>query len=88
MKILENMNSEMNSPTQFKGRLNELLSQIRLHKSSNDNRTMRYSVENSAISQIKEFLSVQQESLKFLIETSKSDFEQLKIIMSQKLSQM
>jgi nuclear pore complex protein Nup54 len=78
-KKLEEMDSELNSPTQYKGRLNELLSQIRLHKSSLDGRPIpRYNIDPSSLIPVKEFLFIQQESVKHLVATIKSDEETVK----------
>lgn len=73
-KNIEDMDSELNSPTQYKGRLNELLSQIRLHKSTHDSRpTSRYNIDSTSLAPVKEFLTIQQQSVKHLVETIKSD---------------
>jgi nuclear pore complex protein Nup54 len=81
-KKLEEITTDLNSPTQFKGRLNELLSQIRLHKSYTDPRTTtKYNVDATALGPVKEFLSIQQESVKHLVSTTKTDLETLKEMM-------
>lgn len=71
---LEEMDSELNSPTQYKGRLNELLSQIRLHKSLGDMKQMpKYHLDSASLVPVKEFLFIQQESVKHLVATTKRD---------------
>jgi len=81
-KKLEELSSDLNSPTQFKGRLNELLSQIRLHKSTADPRSScKYSIDPCALPAVKEFLSIEQESVKHLVATTRSDLETLKEMM-------
>ena len=79
---LEKLNEELNSPTQFKGRLNELLSQIRLRKAENEMRgSTRYTLEPTELAEIKEFLTMQQDSIKHLVDTTKTDSETVKAIV-------
>lgn len=78
-KRLEEMDAELNSPTQYKGRLNELLSQIRLHRSSVEGRPIpKCNVDTLSLFPIKEFLGIQQESVRHLVATTKTDAESVK----------
>jgi len=80
---LESLQAELNAPMQFKGRLNELISQIRLQsqvKKSSSN--ISYSLDEQAKHEAKQFLSKQQEALLQLVSIINEDFEDLKTIES------
>ncbi|CAH1776827.1 unnamed protein product [Owenia fusiformis] len=78
---LEALQAELNAPTQFKGRLNELMSQIRMQNQLVTSHVeSSYQVDNSVQGEIKQHLKQQQEGLQYLIEIIKDDFEDLKLI--------
>lgn len=79
---LEAIQAELNAPTQFKGRLKELLSQIRMqnHVGTTFGESERYSLDESLQEEIKLYLRNQQEGLSHLLGILKDDAEDLKII--------
>jgi len=77
-KRVEYLTEQMNSPTEFKGRLRELLSQIRLHQYTGP--TVKYTIDEASLHEIKDFLVTTQLGLKSLIQTVKSDMETLHAI--------
>ncbi|KAK3741576.1 hypothetical protein QZH41_012522 [Actinostola sp. cb2023] len=80
---LESLQAELNAPLQFKARLNELLSQIRLQQSQgvgSDRTEGRYSMDPSLQNELKQHLEQQQEGLIHLISIIKDDLEDLKTI--------
>ncbi|XP_036386033.1 nucleoporin p54 isoform X2 [Megalops cyprinoides] len=78
---LDTIQSELNAPTQFKGRLNELMSQIRMQNHFGAVRSEeRYSVDADLLREIKQHLKQQQEGLSHLISVIKDDVEDIKLI--------
>ncbi|XP_041052309.1 nucleoporin p54 isoform X2 [Carcharodon carcharias] len=78
---LDTIQSELNAPTQFKGRLNELMSQIRMQNHVGAVRSEeRYSVDGDLLGEIKQHLKLQQEGLSHLISVLKEDLEDVKLI--------
>ncbi|XP_041915989.1 nucleoporin p54 isoform X1 [Alosa sapidissima] len=78
---LDTIQSELNAPTQFKGRLNELMSQIRMQNHFGAVRSEeRYSVDADLLREIKQHLKQQQEGLSHLIGVIKDDMEDIKLI--------
>lgn len=78
---LENMQALVSAPTQFKGRLSELLSQMRMqrnqwsHGSSNE-----YTLDRESSEEMQAFLGMQQKAMALLIETVNADTKALKTI--------
>uniref|UniRef100_UPI00398F4961 nucleoporin p54 isoform X1 n=1 Tax=Pristiophorus japonicus TaxID=55135 RepID=UPI00398F4961 len=78
---LDTIQCELNAPTQFKGRLNELMSQIRMQNHVGAVRSEeRYSVDGDLLGEIKQHLKLQQEGLSHLISVLKEDLEDVKLI--------
>ncbi|KAL2099689.1 hypothetical protein ACEWY4_004083 [Coilia grayii] len=78
---LDTIQSELNAPTQFKGRLNELMSQIRMQNHFGAVRSEeRYSVDSDLLREIKQHLKQQQDGLSHLIGVIKDDMEDIKLI--------
>ncbi|KAM7392692.1 hypothetical protein PAMA_007692 [Pampus argenteus] len=78
---LDTIQSELNAPTQFKGRLNELMSQIRMQNHFGAVRSEeRYSVDADLLREIKQHLKQQQDGLSHLIGVIKDDLEDIKLI--------
>uniref|UniRef100_A0AAR2IJX6 54 kDa nucleoporin n=1 Tax=Pygocentrus nattereri TaxID=42514 RepID=A0AAR2IJX6_PYGNA len=78
---LDMIQSELNAPTQFKGRLNELMSQIRMQNHYGAVRAEeKYIVDTDLLREIKQHLKQQQEGLSHLISVIKDDMEDIKII--------
>ncbi|XP_031716091.1 nucleoporin p54 isoform X2 [Anarrhichthys ocellatus] len=78
---LDTIHSELNAPTQFKGRLNELMSQIRMQNHFGAVRSEeRYSVDADILREIKQHLKQQQDGLSHLISVIKDDLEDIKLI--------
>ncbi|XP_051536193.1 nucleoporin p54-like isoform X7 [Myxocyprinus asiaticus] len=78
---LETIQSELNAPTQFKGRLNELMSQIRMQNHFGAVRSEeRYRVDADLLREIKQHLKQQQEGLSHLINVIKDDVDDIKMI--------
>ncbi|XP_038130956.1 nucleoporin p54 isoform X3 [Cyprinodon tularosa] len=78
---LDTIQSELNAPTQFKGRLNELMSQIRMQNHFGAVRSEeRYNVDEDLLREIKQHLKQQQDGLSHLISVIKDDMEDIKLI--------
>uniref|UniRef100_A0A8C7TGW6 54 kDa nucleoporin n=1 Tax=Oncorhynchus mykiss TaxID=8022 RepID=A0A8C7TGW6_ONCMY len=78
---LDTIQCELNAPTQFKGRLNELMSQIRMQNHFGAVRSEeRYSVDGDLLREIRQHLKQQQEGLSQLISVIKDDVEDIKLI--------
>ncbi|XP_066501805.1 nucleoporin p54 isoform X1 [Hoplias malabaricus] len=78
---LDTIQSELNAPTQFKGRLNELMSQIRMQNHYGAVRAEeKYIVDTDLLREIKQHLKQQQEGLSHLISVIKDDMDDIKII--------
>lgn len=80
---LESIQSELNAPMQFKGRLKELLSQIHLQSQINTGQNnVNYLLDDHFKMEIKHHLAQQQNGLLQLISIIKEDMEDLKIIQN------
>lgn len=78
---LEALQTELNHPTQFKGRLNELMSQIRMQNHLTSSRSdVNYQMEPSVQTEIKTLLKQQQEGLQHLIDIIKDDTQDMNLI--------
>lgn len=78
---LEKTQAELNHPTQFKGRLNELMSQIRMQNHLAGNRAdFSYQMDPSLQQEIKQLLKQQQDGLKHLIQIVKDDSHDLQLM--------
>ncbi|KAM3832157.1 nucleoporin p54 isoform 2-T2 [Vipera latastei] len=78
---LDTIQCELNAPTQFKGRLNELMSQIRMQNHFGAVRSEeRYYIDADLLREIKQHLKQQQEGLSHLISIMKDDLEDIKLI--------
>ncbi|XP_042567481.1 nuclear pore complex protein Nup54-like, partial [Cyprinus carpio] len=78
---LETIQSELNAPTQFKGRLNELMSQIRMQNHFGAvHSEERYRVDADLLREIKQHLKHQQQGLCHLISVIKDDLDDIKTI--------
>ncbi|XP_057675766.1 nucleoporin p54 isoform X2 [Corythoichthys intestinalis] len=78
---LDTIQSELNAPTQFKGRLNELMSQIRMQNHFGAVRAEeRYNVDTDLLREIRQHLKQQQDGLSHLISVIKDDLEDMKLI--------
>lgn len=78
---LEALFAEINAPTQLKGRLNEMLSHIRLHSQDSYGRAEEpYELTLDMQQEIKLHLKQQQEGISHLVEVIKDDLEDLKLI--------
>ncbi|XP_026110449.1 nucleoporin p54 isoform X1 [Carassius auratus] len=78
---LETIQSELNAPTQFKGRLNELMSQIRMQNHFGAVRSEeRYRVDADLLREIKQHLKQQQQGLSHLISVIKDDLDDIKTV--------
>ncbi|XP_063775845.1 nucleoporin p54 isoform X2 [Pseudophryne corroboree] len=78
---LDTIQCELNAPTQFKGRLNELMSQIRMQNHFGAVRSEeKYYVDGDLLREIKQHFKQQQEGLSHLISIIKDDLEDIKLI--------
>ena len=79
---LDGIQTELNAPMQFKGRLNELMSQIRLQSlaSPSGASDAQFSLDPSALQEIRQHLKEQQKGLEHLKTIIHEDIEDLSII--------
>jgi nuclear pore complex protein Nup54 len=78
---LENMHALVSAPTQFKGKLSELLSQMRMQRSQwASGGTSEYSLDKESADEMKNFLTMQQKAMELLIEIVNKDLKDLKVI--------
>ncbi|XP_053559376.1 nucleoporin p54 [Bombina bombina] len=78
---LDTIQCELNAPTQFKGRLNELMSQIRMQNHFGAVKSEeKYYVDADLLREIKQHLKQQQEGLSHLTNVIKDDLEDIKLI--------
>lgn len=80
---LEALQTELNSPTQFKGRLNELLSLLRMHGGIGDvsgggSRSRMGLGDPVVMAQVKQLMAEQHSGIKALLSVVKEDLEDLK----------
>lgn len=79
---LQNMQAVVSAPTQFKGRLSELLSQIRMQRSQFANNGLpEYALEKNAEDEMRTIMTMQQRAMEVLKETVNKDLEALDIII-------
>lgn len=79
---LENMQALISAPTQFKGRLSELLSQMRMQRNQwSSGGSNEYILDKDSTEEMKNFLSMQQKAMTYSIETVNKDLNALKIII-------
>lgn len=80
--LLETNVNELSAPTQFRGRLNELMSQIKLQNNQMTftDTTVHCSLEPGFIAQLKEHLQNQQKGISQLVKILKDDMEDLRKI--------
>ncbi|XP_031840662.1 nuclear pore complex protein Nup54 isoform X2 [Nomia melanderi] len=76
----EAMHSQISAPTQFKGRISEMLSQLRMRSYIDTQNQERYAMDPIAQDDIKAYLSMEQQGMAQLIATIHADLESLKII--------
>ncbi|KAK2149457.1 hypothetical protein LSH36_451g01007 [Paralvinella palmiformis] len=78
---LETIQAELNAPTRFKGRLNELMSQLRMQNQLGSVKMeASYNMDATVQQEIKQHLKLQQEGIHHLIAVIKDDMEDLKLI--------
>lgn len=78
---MENMQVLVSAPTQFKGRLSELLSQMRMQRNQWHHAVGNgYTLDKDSSEEMKTFLTMQQKAMAFVIETVNKDMKSLKII--------
>lgn len=81
---LENMQALVSAPTQFKGRLSELLSQMRMQQNqwsaASGGNGNDYALDRDSSEEMMAFLSMQQRAMQLLIETVNADMSALKVI--------
>lgn len=79
---LEAIVAELNSPTQLKGRLNEIMSQMRMQNLAGT--TVRpevgYQIDHNVQQEIKQHLKQQQDGIMHLVSVIKEDLEDLKLV--------
>lgn len=79
---LQNMQAVVSAPTQFKGRLSELLSQMRMQQNQfAGNGGAEYAIGKEAEDEWNHFLSMQQSAMEVLNETVKKDLKALDLII-------
>ena len=79
---METLQSELSAPTQFKGRLNELLSQIRLQSQASalSGGMEKYTMDPYLQEDIKSVLKQQQEGIHELVAMLKEDLGDLQVM--------
>ncbi|XP_017145855.1 probable nucleoporin Nup54 [Drosophila miranda] len=79
---LQSMQAVVSAPTQFKGRLSELLSQMRMQRNQfAGNGGCEYTMDPEAEDEMKNFLIMQQRAMKVLSETVNKDLKALDVIV-------
>jgi len=79
---LESIQAELETPTQFKGKLNELLSQVRLQSQSMAlSGTEKYTLDQFAVADIKCVLKDQQQAIQALVQVVKDDLKDLNVMV-------
>jgi len=80
---LEALQAELATPTQFKGRLNELLSQVRLQSQTAVlGGGEKYTLDQYAVNDIKSVLRDQQDGIQALVKCIKEDIKDLGVMMN------
>ena len=78
---LENMHALVSAPTQFKGKLSELLSQMRMQRSQwSSSGVSEYTLDKESSDEMNNFLTMQQRAMELLIETVNKDLKDLKVV--------
>ncbi|XP_037955724.1 probable nucleoporin Nup54 [Teleopsis dalmanni] len=77
---LENMQALVSAPTQFKGRLSELLSQLRMQRNHYQHSMGEYTLDKDSAEDMKVFLAMQQKAIQTITETVVKDIKALQII--------
>lgn len=78
---LESIAAELNAPTQFKGRLNELMSQIRMQNHACITRSdVGFQITDEVQQEIKQHLNRQQEGISHLVQILREDLADLKVL--------
>jgi len=77
---LEGVAAELATPTQFRGRLHELLSCVRLQSQGVNGGGERYTLDKGAVSDIRDVLAEQQRGIQALMQCVKDDFRDLDVI--------
>ncbi|EDW47572.1 GM20361 [Drosophila sechellia] len=79
---LQNMLAVVSAPTQFKGRLSELLSQMRMQRNQfAANGGAEYALDKESEDEMKTFLSMQQRAMEVLSDTVNKDLRALDVII-------
>ncbi|XP_022227777.2 probable nucleoporin Nup54 isoform X1 [Drosophila obscura] len=79
---LQSMQAVVSAPTQFKGRLSELLSQMRMQRNQfAGNCGSEYTMDAEAEDEMKNFLTMQQRAMEVLSETVNKDLKALDVIV-------
>merc|ERR1712029_1095546 len=78
---LEGVAAELATPTQFRGRLHELLSCVRLQSQGVNGGGERYTLDQGAVSDIRDVLAEQQRGIQALMQCVKDDFRDLDVII-------
>ncbi|XP_068145639.1 LOW QUALITY PROTEIN: probable nucleoporin Nup54 [Drosophila tropicalis] len=80
---LQNMQAVVSAPTQFKGRLSELLSQMRMQRNqfAGNGAAAGYAIDKEAEDEMKAFLTMQQKAMEVLSETVNKDLKSLDVII-------
>lgn len=79
---LENIQSMVIPPNEFKGRLNELVAQMKIHLNQwyDTGILNEYSLDEESSEEMKKFLTMQQKAMAVLIETVNKDMKALQVI--------
>lgn len=79
---LEYMHTLVSAPTQFKGRLNELLSQVRMQRNQwhVGGALNEYAIDKDSTDEVKNFIGMQQNAIAVLVDLASQDLLDLKII--------
>ncbi|XP_057340527.1 nuclear pore complex protein Nup54 [Microplitis mediator] len=76
----EAMHAQISAPTQFKGRISEMLSQLRMRRHVDLQGQERYTMDPIAQDDIKAYLGLEQDGMAQLIDTISTDLDHLKVI--------
>ena len=77
---LERLQTQLSAPTQFKGRISELLSQLRLHSQSTSAPSEKYVVDSFVQHDIHALLKQQQTGISEIVTLLKNDLDDLALI--------
>nr|CAH7743766.1 unnamed protein product [Callosobruchus chinensis] len=76
----EMMHAQLNSPKQFKGQLNELLSNVKMIEGGQKQNNMQYRLDTEAQEEIRQLLKMEHNGIAQLVNIIKSDLQALNII--------